>query len=117
MCFTVTGNVIYRSGKPDRTHEALDSCHARLEGCHGLVFSGNSMCVGQDDGGGINSPEYGLVLRGLKNSIVKDNALHIGALTELIHDLGEHEDGVIIADNVGNLYTDRDKAIWASDQR
>jgi hypothetical protein len=117
FCFTVTGNVIYRSGKPEWLTEPLDSCHARLEGCHGLVFNGNSMCVGQDDGGGVNSPEYGLVLRGLQNSIVRDNALHIGALTELVHDLGEHRDGVIITDNVGNLYTDREKVIWASDQR
>jgi len=118
LCFTITGNVIYRSGKPDWTsNDPYESAHVRLEGCHGIVFSGNSMCVGQDDGGGVNSPEYGLVLRKLKNSIVKDNALHIGAMTRVIADLGEHEDGVIIKDNVGSLYTDREKAIWASDQR
>ena len=118
LCFTITGNVIFRSGKPDRTGpDPHESSHVRLEGCHGVVFSGNSMCVGQDDGGGINSPELGIVLRKLKNCIVKDNTLHIGALTQLIVDLGEHEEGVIIADNVGNLYTDRDKSIWSSDQR
>ena len=72
---------------------------------------------GPDDGGGTNSPDYGIVLRSLKNSIIKDNTLHIGALTQLIVDLGDHGEGVIIADNVGSLYTDREKAIWDSDQR
>ncbi len=75
------------------------------------------MCVGQDDGNGINSPEYGIVLHRLKNCIIKDNTLHIGALTQLIADQGEHGEGVIITDNVGGLYTARDKAIWESDQR
>lgn len=117
LCITVTGNVIYRSGKPEWTAGGYDSAHARLEGVHGLVFSGNAMCVGQDDNGGLNSPEYGIVLRGLKNAVVKDNALHMGALTELIADLGEHGEGVIVADNVGSVYGDRDKAIWASEER
>lgn len=118
LCFTVTGNVIYRSGRPEQTGaDPYESTHVRLEGCHGLVFSGNSMCVGQDDGGGSNSPQYGMVLHTLKNSIVKDNTLHIGALKQLIADLGEHEEGVIIADNVGSLYTDVEKAIWESAQR
>ena len=119
FCITVTGNVIYRSGKPEWTSktDALESCHVRFEGCRGLVFSGNSLCIGQDDGGGLNSPQYGLVLRGLRNSIIKDNTLHIGAITELIKDLGEHQDGTIIKDNVGTVYTDHHLAIWASAQR
>lgn len=116
FCFTVTGNVIYRSGKPEWCADELCSAHARFEGVHGLVFSGNSMCAGQDDGGGQFSPSYGLVLRALKHSIIKDNTLHIGALRELILDLGEHEDGVIIKDNVGNLYEDRGTNLWDSTQ-
>ena len=117
FCLTVTGNVIYRSGKPDRTHEELDSAHARFENVHGLVFSGNSMCVGQDDGGGEMSPRYGIVLRALKNCIVKDNTLNIGALDELVHDLGEHGEGVIVKDNVGSLYVDKEgETIWGSGQ-
>ena len=114
----MTGNIIYRSGKPERTGaDPLESAQVRLECCHGLTFTGNSMCVGQDDGNGIYSPHYGLVLRNLKNSVVKDNSLHIGALTQLILDLGEHEEGAIIADNPGSLYVDLDKAIWNSAQR
>ncbi len=117
LCVTITGNVLYRSGKPEWTTEPLDSAHVRFEGAHGLVFSGNSMCMGQDDGGGLNSPEYGLVLRALKSAVIKDNTLHLGALTELIHDLGEHGEGVIIKDNVGVLHHEREKPIWESPER
>jgi hypothetical protein len=117
LCFSITGNVIFRSGKPEWTTEQYESAHARFVGVHGLVFSGNSMCVGQDDGGGVNSPEYGMVLQDLKNCVIRGNTLHIGALTELIADLGGHGEGVIIADNVGSVYTERDKAIWESPER
>ena len=95
LCFTITGNVMYRSGKPEWTTEPYDSAHVRFNGAHGLVFTGNSMCVGMDDGGGVNSPEYGLVLQNLTNCIIKDNVLHVGALTELIADLGGHGAGVL----------------------
>jgi len=118
-CFsmTVTGNIIYRSGKPEWTDSGHDSAHVRLEGCHGIVFSGNSMGVGQDDGGGTMSPQYGMVLRALKNSIVKDNALHIGAIKQLVVDLGEHGEGVVIKDNVGSLFVVREgESIWTSGQ-
>jgi hypothetical protein len=116
FAFTVTGNVIYRSGKPEWTSEDLDSAHVRFEECRGLVFSGNSLCLGQDDGSGKMSPRYGMVLRGLRNTIVKDNTLHIGALNELIKDQGGHADGVLIKDNVGSIFKDEGKSIWASGQ-
>ena len=117
FCFTITGNVIYRSGKPEWTTDPHDSAHVRLEGAHGLVFAANSMCVGQDDGGGLMSPKHGMVLRALKNSVVKDNALHIGALEQLVVDLGEHEEGVVIKDNVGSLFQVREgESLWNSGQ-
>ncbi len=116
FCFTVTGNVIYRSGKPEWNAGGHDSAHVRFEMAHGLVFSGNSMCVGQDDGSGKMSPRFGMVLKALKNSVIKDNALHIGALEELVTDLGGHGDGVIIKDNVGSLYADRGTSLWNSGQ-
>jgi hypothetical protein len=118
FCITITGNVIYRSGKPEWTSaDPLDSCHARLEDAHGIVFTGNSFCVGQDDGGGVNSPQLGLVLRGLANSVVTGNTLHIGAIKELIRDLGGHGEGVVVRDNPGCLLLTPDKAIWLSPQR
>ncbi|MCX5659898.1 MAG: right-handed parallel beta-helix repeat-containing protein [Planctomycetota bacterium] len=115
-CFTVTGNVIYRSGKPEWTTSDLDSAHVRLEGAHGLVFVGNSMCVGMDDGGGKSSPQYGIVLKDLRNAVIANNTLHIAALKALIHDLGGHGEGVIVKDNPGVLFRDEGKNIWASGQ-
>jgi Pectate lyase superfamily protein/Right handed beta helix region len=116
-CVTITGNIIYRSGKPEWTEDESQSAHIRIEEGHGVVCTGNSMCVGQDDGGGTASPQYGMVLRALKNSIVKDNVLHIGALKQVLLDLGEHEEGAIIKDNVGSLFdTSEGESIWGSTQ-
>lgn len=117
LAITVTGNVIYRSGKPEWTTEKHDSTHLRFELAHGLVCSGNTLCVGADDSGGKFSPDYCIVVRGLKNSVIKDNAMHIGALREILVDLGDHGDEVVIKDNVGSLYTDAPKTIWESNLR
>jgi hypothetical protein len=63
------------------------------------------MVVGRDDGGkGLWSPAYGIVCRGLKNCVVKDNVLHDGALRELVLDLGEHGEGMILKDNPGRVF-------------
>jgi hypothetical protein len=101
----VTGNVIYRSGKPEwGKQDDYDSSHVRFESAKGLVFTGNALNSGRDDGGnGIYSPDYGIVLKGLESSIIKDNVQYNGALKKLIVDLGEHGEGVIIKDNVGTL--------------
>jgi len=100
-----TGNVIYRSGKPAwGTDDDHDSAHVRLEGCRGVTFCANAMHAGRDDGArGEWSPEYAMVLRGLGESIVKDNVMHEGALKDLVVDLGGHGDGVVVKDNVGSL--------------
>lgn len=107
FCRTIaaTGNVIYRSGKPAwGKEEDYDSTHARLEQVRGLAFTGNTMNAGRDDGGrGEWSPDYAIVCRGLESSIVKDNAMHEGALKQLVVDCGEHGHGVVIRDNVGSL--------------
>ena len=73
------------------------------------------MCVGQDDGGGLMSPQYGMILRALKNCVVKDNTLNIGALKETLRDLGGHEDGVVIEDKVGSVFdAPGGESIWSS---
>ena len=117
LCFTITGNLMYRSGRPEWTKDDLESCHVRLENGHGIVFSNNTMCVGTDDKEGQLSPRYGMVLRGLKNSIIKDNSMHIGALKQLVLDQGRHGEGVVIKDNVGSLLSPCFKSIWESDER
>jgi hypothetical protein len=100
--FAITGNVIYRSGAPWRELDRKDSSHARFENVEGLVFSGNVMTVGRDDGGrGEYSPRCGIVYGKIENSVIKDNAMQRGALEELLVDLGGHGDGAVVKDNVG----------------
>lgn len=101
----LTGNVIYRSGKPEWGRESdHDSAHARFENVRGLVFASNSMNAGRDDGGkGEWSPDYSIVLCRLADSIIKDNAMHDGSLRELLVDCGEHAANVVVKDNVGTL--------------
>jgi len=103
---TATGNVIYRSGKPDWGKEGdYDSAHARFENVRGLVFTGNAMTAGRDDNNrGEWSPDYSIVVRRLASSIIKDNVTHRGSLKKLLVDLGEHDaETVVIKDNVGTL--------------
>lgn len=102
---TLTGNVIYRSGKPEWGKDSdYDSSHARFENVRGLVFTGNAMNAGRDDGGkGEWSPDYSIVVRRLANSIIKDNVMHEGSLKELLVDCGEHDANVVVKDNLGTL--------------
>jgi hypothetical protein len=102
---TITGNVIYRSGKPEwGKKDDYDSSHLRIEASKGIVVTGNAFNSGRDDGGeGSYSPDYGIVAKNLENCIIKDNVQQNGALKELIADLGGHGEGVLIKDNVGCL--------------
>jgi hypothetical protein len=100
----VTGNVIFRSGKPEwGRNDEYDSAHVRIEDAQGIVFTGNALNSGRDDGAGLYSPDYGIVVKNLESSIVKDNVQHLGALKQLVVDLGQHGESVIIQDNVGTL--------------
>lgn len=99
----VTGNVIYRSGKPDwGKKDDYDSAHARFEYVKGLAFTGNAMTTGRDDGGrGSWSPDYGIIMKGLEYSIITDNVLYNGVMKQILVDQGEHGEEVIIKNNVG----------------
>ena len=44
-----------------------------------------------------------MVIRGLENSIIKDNVMHEGSLQELLVDQEDHGPNVIIKDNIGSL--------------
>src|SRR5574340_933933 len=70
--FPVTGKMIYRSGAPWRELEKHDSAQVRFENVEGLVFSGNAMRLGRDDGGkGEYSPRCGIVYERLEQSVIK----------------------------------------------
>jgi hypothetical protein len=103
---SITGSVIYRSGKPEWTPTAdYNSAQVRFEQARGLTFTGNAMSVGRDDGGrGEFSPEFGIVYGRLENSVIACNVLHGGALKDLMVDLGGHGPGVVVRDNPGSLY-------------
>jgi hypothetical protein len=103
---TITGNFIKRSGK-FANQESHESSQILLEECEGVVCIGNSLQAGRDDGPkGVWSPSYGIVYQGLRNCVVRDNVLHDGALRQLLLDLGGHQEGVIVSDNPGRLFTD-----------
>ena len=100
---TITGNIVYRSGKFARTPE--ESCQLRMEHAAGVTVTGNSFCLGRDDKGkGLLSPDVGMLLSGLRDCVVTGTTLFMGARKELVRDCGGHASGVIIRDNVGSLY-------------
>jgi len=102
----VTGNVIYRSGRPDwRALDEHESSHAWIEETSGLVVTGNTFRVWRDDGPvGHFSPRFGIVYRGLTDSVIAHNVLSAGALDKLLVDLNEHGENVVVADNPGSLF-------------
>ena len=104
--FAITGNMIYRSGKPEWASPGDNgSNHIKIDDCSGITLIGNSLRAGRDDGGkGVYSPDNAIVLSKLKNCIVKDNTMNNGALKNLLVDSGNHENS-IVKDNVGQLMT------------
>jgi len=103
--FTISGNFFKRSGKMAGA-ASPDSAQVLLDGVEGVTCVGNSIEAGRDDGGeGAWSPAFGIVFGGLRNAVIKDNVLHDGALKQLIVDKGENQEGVIVADNPGRLFT------------
>lgn len=101
---TLTGNFIKRSGKLART-ESHDSSQIFMDGCQGVTCVGNSIWSGRDDGdAGIFTPSYGIIYKGLRNCVIRDNVLHDGALKELLVDLGGQKEGVVVSDNPGRLF-------------
>ncbi len=99
---SVTGNVIFRSGK--EPHGEEDSCHMLLKDSIGLTVVGNIMCIGRDDAGkGIYTPDYGMILENLGASVITGNTMACAAFKELILDKGRHASDTIIKDNTGVL--------------
>ena len=97
--------LVAKYGKPDwGLQDEFDSSQVRFEYAKGLTFTGNVMNAGRDDGGrGGFSPDYGMVLKGLETSVVKDNTLYQGAMKQVILDQGGHAGDVVIKDNPGTL--------------
>jgi len=101
-CISVTGNTMRRSAyrcadRPDA------NCHMRFVNVRGLTVTGNSMVAGRvgrrrDQ----TNPAAGIIVEKLRDSVIAGNALHHGAMKQLIVDRGGHEN-LILRDNPGSL--------------
>jgi hypothetical protein len=111
---TVTGNILYRSGKPEY-RQACDgpSCHMLLRRQRGVTVTGNTFVIGRDDdnpgsfghGGKTSwSPHTAMVLEGLTHCVIASNVLDSSATDTLIDDRGGHQ-GLIRRDNPGSLFS------------
>lgn len=102
---TVTGNIFRRSGarkEDERFDDPQSSAHLRMQNCQGVVVSANSMRVGHnDDGRGVDSPDYSFIIRNCRECIVKDNVMNSGAMKQNMILEGDNPT-CIIADNIGS---------------
>ncbi len=102
--FTVTGNYFKRSGKLAKA-DSYESSQVYMDSCQGVTCTGNCIWSGRDDGdAGVYTPSFGIVYKGLRNCVIRDNVLHDGALKKLLVDLGGQQDGVVVGDNPGQLF-------------
>ncbi len=111
---TVTGNILYRSGKPEfRKPGNEPSCHLLLRRQRGVTVTGNTLVIGRDDdnpgslGYGSKhswSPHTAVVLEQLTNCVISNNALDSSATHVLIDDRGGHQ-GLVCRDNPGSLFS------------
>lgn len=114
---TVTGNAFNRSGSgtflPWMNRSGYDSCHIYAEDTVNLVINSNVFHTGRDgkDKSGKRhfGPDYGIVYKHLRASIIKDNAMQSGSTKQNIVDLGDHEDNVIVKDNLGDVMESEDR--------
>ena len=107
MTATVTGNIFRRSGA-QREEESFaiseHSSHVWMRNCDGVTLAGNSMRVGQNDGGvGVWSPDLGIILENCRYSTVHGNTMFEGAMKENLVVRGENP-GCLVEGNTGTIY-------------
>lgn len=99
---SVTGNVFYRSGCPERAPDfgELDDTHVLLENVSNVTLTGNVFRAGENDGGGgIRSPDYAVTVRRADSVVISANAMKNGALLRSFR-LTDGSD-VLLTGNVG----------------
>ncbi len=105
-----TGNIFHASGR--KITDSYLSSHVCIEKCANLVLTSNVFNLElhyDENKQPVAYPEYSIVYKKLKSSVIKDNAMQNGCGKQSFVDLGEHEGDVIIKDNVGDIITDYDK--------
>ncbi|MCQ2431695.1 MAG: right-handed parallel beta-helix repeat-containing protein [Clostridia bacterium] len=109
MAISVTGNLIYRSGKPyedaDRNplpfEDPYDNAHIRMTNCQNATITGNTFRLGRDDNGvGVFSPAFTVVMKNCHHCAVRSNSWGGGCLQEGFVDLGGCHD-MTVGDNIG----------------
>lgn len=101
---TVTGNIFRRSGAyiDHPFADPMDSCHLKMVNCSNTVIVGNTMRVGRNDGGGgVLSPDYGIIAERNHECVIKNNTMMTGALKNLI--VEENNENCVISENPGTL--------------
>lgn len=103
---TITGNIFRRSGAYIGKMPPKDRCcHVLLNKCTDMTVMGNTMRVGRNDGGGgVLSPEIGMIIKKCDSCIIKDNTMMNGAMKKLF--IEENNESCIIRDNLGSLAVD-----------
>lgn len=103
----LTGNIFRRSGAYlDEKPEDDRCCHVIFRNCSDMTFTANTMRVGKNDGGGgVLSPNYGMIIKGCNGCIIKDNTMMNGALKDLM--ITSDNEDCIISDNIGSLANEK----------
>lgn len=97
---SVTGNIFNRSGANPGSSGTPDSSQIRMHDCQGVTVTGNTFQTGRDDnGGGVLSPQIGMVLDRLCCCVVANNTLFHGYLEKAILDMGGHTMDTVIENN------------------
>ena len=99
----LTGNIFRRSGAYlEERPEDDKCCHVLFRNCSDMTFTANTMRVGKNDGGGgVLSPDYGMIIENCEGCVIKDNTMMNGALKELL--IVSDNEGCIISDNIYSL--------------
>lgn len=98
---TVTGNIFYRGGCPDRApfRYEYESSHVYLARAVNVTVTGNTLKLGENDGGGgTKSPAYGIVVRNSDCIIAQSNVMRLGFTKQGI--VWDEQGGCLIKDNM-----------------
>ncbi len=99
--FVFTGNIFYRDGLIERDTTLPEELDAHINIAHAVnvIITSNNFIGGS--AGKPAGPKYGIMLKQLKSSVIKDNTFLNACFENGILDLGGHKEDVIIKDNVG----------------
>lgn len=110
---TFTGNMIYRSGKPEWVRDE-PSAHLVIRRARGVTVVGNTFVAGRDDENNAGSlgfsmtpnwsPAHAVVAGGLTHVVIRDNVMDSAAMDSLVVDEGGHGDGFVLEGNPGGIF-------------